>query len=305
MGLGSAAAVVVDAYMVFGVAVPFVPQARTMLAARSTAGYNSLVSGVLMASATLRCFFWLGRHFDDVLLLQAFVVIATQIAMLSIITSINQRSGSGNGGSGGSGSRPPRRFTDFDSASFWAWDDLSSYLQAEAALVLLLIVAHGLFGRWPACVELLGTASLGLEAVLPMPQAWRNFKRQSTTGLSRLMVIAWLAGDVGKSIYAVYKDAPTQFVVCGLAQAAVDTLLLYQIYVLYPAPTAPPAAAALATRGHAVPIMDATSDAAASPPLDAAVSLRAADEEASHALLAPSDAVTLRHGPPAAAWSSV
>lgn len=45
------------------------------------------------------------------------------------------------------------------------------------------------------------------------------------------MVIMWTCGDIFKTLYFLFREAPLQFWVCGSIQVAVDILILIQVYV--------------------------------------------------------------------------
>jgi len=74
-------------------------------------------------------------------------------------------------------------FTDFEYTYFWKWTRFSDY----CLFVLLLFLVGGiitvLFLNVTIYVELLGFASLLLEACLGVPQFWRNFNNKSTEGM--------------------------------------------------------------------------------------------------------------------------
>ena len=48
---------------------------------------------------------------------------------------------------------------------------------------------------------ILGSLSLGTEAMLAAPQFLKNYRSGSTTGMSIFMVLGWLCGDLFKVIY--------------------------------------------------------------------------------------------------------
>lgn len=50
------------------------------------------------------------------------------------------------------------------------------------------------------------------------PQFIRNYKNKSTHGMSFLMVIMWMIGDVYKTTYFILRLAPMQFWICGMLQ---------------------------------------------------------------------------------------
>lgn len=45
------------------------------------------------------------------------------------------------------------------------------------------------------------------------------------------MVVMWTCGDIFKTLYFLFREAPLQFWVCGSIQVAVDVLILIQVYV--------------------------------------------------------------------------
>ena len=63
------------------------------------------------------------------------------------------------------------------------------------------------FEMIPTCINselyftILGSLSLGTEAMLAAPQFIKNYRNGSTTGMSIFMVLGWLCGDLFKVIY--------------------------------------------------------------------------------------------------------
>uniref|UniRef100_A0AC34RJI6 PQ-loop repeat-containing protein 1 n=1 Tax=Panagrolaimus sp. JU765 TaxID=591449 RepID=A0AC34RJI6_9BILA len=86
------------------------------------------------------------------------------------------------------------------------------------------------FFQYQAYVEGLGMIALLVEACLGLPQLIRNFRRKSTSGMSVKMVLMWLMGDVGKTIYFVVRQNPAQFYICSSLQITIDILILLQVY---------------------------------------------------------------------------
>ena len=41
----------------------------------------------------------------------------------------------------------------------------------------------------------------------------------------------WTCGDVFKTLYFLFREAPIQFWICGSVQVAVDVLILMQVYI--------------------------------------------------------------------------
>lgn len=118
---------------------------------------------------------------------------------------------------------------------FWRWPRLRDYVYSLALFGALLAVAHvslvssgsALGGAY---VELVGLASVLLEATLGWPQIYTNHTSGSTRGMSVAMVLMWLAGDLYKTLYFVAFDTPTQFLVCGCMQITADLVILAQVH---------------------------------------------------------------------------
>lgn len=79
-------------------------------------------------------------------------------------------------------------------------------------------------------IESLGFVAVFMESLLGIPQLLRNFKKKSTRGMSVEMVVLWLSGDVFKTLYFIFRQAPTQFIACGSVQVIVDLLIIVQVF---------------------------------------------------------------------------
>ena len=71
---------------------------------------------------------------------------------------------------------------------------------------------------FPWFVETVGFLAVFTEAMLGVPQFYRNFKNKSTYGMSLPMVIMWTCGDVFKTTYFILRHTPPQFFICGSLQ---------------------------------------------------------------------------------------
>mmetsp|Transcript_28062 Transcript_28062/g.50266 ORF Transcript_28062/g.50266 Transcript_28062/m.50266 type:complete len:159 (-) Transcript_28062:8-484(-) len=113
-------------------------------------------------------------------------------------------------------------------SNFWNWEDFSMYLQFIFSLVLALFMLTSVFRASSLYFEILGFLALGVEALLGVPQYYKNFKRQSTDGLSISMVVGWTIGDSLKTVYFILRAVPAQFLLCGGLQICVDLAILAQ-----------------------------------------------------------------------------
>ena len=202
-----------------------------MFTSKDASGWNTVTSLLLIVSSVLRLFFYYCKAFDEVFLFQSLFCILTQLTMTYIVVKVTQkRAATAHGG------LAHRSHTLWTSglSRFWAWTDVQSYFLAVGLLTAGVYALSLLFWRSTLYREALGTLALGIEASVPVPQALQNASRRSTVGLSAVLIICWAFGDAFKTVLALSRTAPIQFVLCGVFQLTMDGILLWQIYVLYP-----------------------------------------------------------------------
>nr|XP_020017775.1 PQ-loop repeat-containing protein 1 isoform X1 [Castor canadensis]XP_020017776.1 PQ-loop repeat-containing protein 1 isoform X1 [Castor canadensis]XP_020017777.1 PQ-loop repeat-containing protein 1 isoform X1 [Castor canadensis] len=201
--------------MVFGGVVPYIPQYRDIRRTQNADGFSTHVCLVLLVANILRILFWFGRHFESPLLWQSIVMILTMLLMLKLCTevrvanelNIKRRAFAAADGKDEELKVPPRRpYLDFDPRHFWHWSSFTDYVT---------------------------------EAMLGVPQLYRNHRHRSTEGMSLKMVLMWTSGDTFKTAYFLLNGAPLQFSVCGLLQVLVDLAILGQAYAFARHPQKP------------------------------------------------------------------
>ncbi|XP_029289348.1 PQ-loop repeat-containing protein 1 [Cottoperca gobio] len=206
--------------MVFGGALPYVPQYQDIQRSSNSEGFSTRVCLVLLIANILRIFFWIGKQFEITLLLQSVVVIFTMFAMLHLCCTVQNTNRV---------STKQHRLSDLDFRYFWKWSAFEDYLlfcfgfTVLCAVITLLLLDSALF------VETLGSLAVMFEAMLGFPQLLQNFHNRSTKGMSVKMVLLWTAGDVFKTTYFVMNESPTQFCVCGSVQIVIDVAILLQV----------------------------------------------------------------------------
>lgn len=234
--------------MVFGGVVPYIPQYRDIRRTQNADGFSTHVCLVLLVANILRILFWFGRHFESPLLWQSIVMILTMLLMLKLCTevrvanelNIKRRSFAATDSKDEELKVPPRRpYLDFDPHHFWHWSSFADYVQCVLAFtgvagyVTYLSIDSVLF------VETLGFLAVLTEAMLGVPQLYRNYRHHSTEGMSLKMVLMWTSGDTFKTAYFLLNGAPLQFSVCGLLQVMVDLAILGQAYAFAHHPQKP------------------------------------------------------------------
>ncbi|XP_042268759.1 solute carrier family 66 member 2 isoform X2 [Thunnus maccoyii] len=161
--------------MVFGGALPYVPQYQEIQRSSNTEGFSTRVCLVLLIANILRIFFWIGKQFELTLLLQSVVMILTMFAMLHLCCTVQNTNRV---------STKQHRLSDLDFRYFWKWSAFEDYLlfcfgfTVLCAVVTLLLLDSAVF------VETLGSLAVMFEAMLGLPQLLQNFHNRSTKGMS-------------------------------------------------------------------------------------------------------------------------
>ncbi|XP_019934010.2 solute carrier family 66 member 2 [Paralichthys olivaceus] len=206
--------------MVFGGALPYVPQYQEIQRSSNTEGFSTRVCLVLLIANILRIFFWIGKQFELTLLLQSVVMILAMFAMLHLCCMVHNTNRV---------STKQHRLTDLDFRYFWKWSAFEDYLLFCFGFTVLCAVVTLLLLDSPVFVEALGSLAVMFEAMLGLPQLLQNFHNRSTKGMSVKMVLLWTAGDIFKTTYFVMNESPAQFWVCGSVQILIDVAILLQV----------------------------------------------------------------------------
>jgi len=209
--------------MVFGGVMPYIPQYLQIQSKQTTQGFSMFVCLALLMANTLRIIFWFGNHFETPLLIQSILMNLTMFALIHLCVKINNKEFFAE-------KRKGRHFTDFDPDYFWRWTDFLSYLEFVMCIALLGSILMYFLLDYSLFVDSVGFLAVFTEAMLGVPQFYRNFKNKSTYGMSLPMVIMWTCGDIFKTTYFVLRKTPPQFFICGSLQVTVDVLILGQVW---------------------------------------------------------------------------
>ncbi|KAM9377257.1 solute carrier family 66 member 2 [Pholidichthys leucotaenia] len=206
--------------MVFGGALPYVPQYQEIQKSSNSEGFSTRVCLVLLIANILRIFFWIGKQFEVTLLLQSVVMILTMFAMLHLCCTVQNTNRV---------STKQHRLSDLNLDYFWKWSAFEDYLFFCFGFTVLCTIITLLLLDSTVFVEMLGSLAVMSEAMLGVPQLMQNLQTRSTKGMSVKMVLLWTAGDVFKTTYFIMNDSPAQFWVCGSVQILIDVAILLQV----------------------------------------------------------------------------
>nr|VZI38967.1 unnamed protein product [Spirometra erinaceieuropaei] len=219
-------------FIVFGGAIPYVPQYLEIKSLENSDGFSPFVCLTLLVANILRMAFWFGHPFPTPLLVQATVMIFTMLAMTSVCVRFRGKHRRRSRHVDDTETEVEHYFTDLDPAYFWRWTDFGSYLQFIAFFAFLAFSITFCFRTSAIYVQTLGFVALLTEAMLGVPQVITNFRNSSTKGMSLQMVALWTVGDVAKVIYFFISSSPVQFIVCGVLQILID-LVIFGQFVYY------------------------------------------------------------------------
>lgn len=207
---------------IFGPTSGYYFQYQLVRKTKSLGSFSTDVCAILIFSNLLRIFFWICRRFDEALLFQSFVMIAVQLLLLRECIKVKAITS------------PINKFNmakRFKIDHFWRWDDFGSYLECSFLGCAFIAILTLLLSESYLYVEMIGFASVLVEACLGLPQLLANRKNKSTAGLSMGLILTWFSGDLFKTLFFILKAQPLQFVLCGLTQIIIDTWIIVQIFM--------------------------------------------------------------------------
>ena len=234
-GAVQAVSVISGTFMAIGPNLPFLPQLLMMMRTGRTEGFSTLVCFILLVSGIIRLFWWSLVHFETPLLWQSVLSLLFQLLLLQMCLAIRRRATKRDDAIVDTGELDMlptggRRLWDCRLRDWWRWTAMVDYIAVLAAFSVLLHVLCLTIGHLGWFREVLGYSSLLIEAMIGVPQLVSNQRRRSVQGLSKMMIAGWIIGDTYKVAYFVLRSAPTQFVLCGAVQIAVDTLIVLQMW---------------------------------------------------------------------------
>jgi solute carrier family 66, member 2 len=115
---------------------------------------------------------------------------------------------------------------------FWQWRFYSDYLLFISLMAATVGMFTVLLHQSHAYQAFLGYTSSGVEAVLGVPQFLLNYRRQNTSGLSIMLILIWLGGDLYKLSYYIAHASPLALQLCAAFQIFIDICILGQ-FALY------------------------------------------------------------------------
>ncbi|KAL1991845.1 hypothetical protein VTN49DRAFT_5153 [Thermomyces lanuginosus] len=213
----------------------------------SSTGFSLDIPLIMLVASIFKVFYWFGAYYSASLLLQAVNMILVQLLLLKVALANRPAPGVKEGiehvpfSGQGADSGPLRFRRPYD---FWQWRSEKPYWLFLCYMTATLFAIHvflPIISRTEAYINLLGTAGLTVEALLPLPQIITNQRARSCRGFRLSVIVAWLLGDAMKIYYLFStKDVvPLGFKMCATFQSVCDAYLGVQYWMFELLPRRP------------------------------------------------------------------
>ena len=220
-----------DILMVFLPSIGYIFQAMKFKQTKSSKGFAKFLCLLLLLANILRIFFWMGKRFRLALLIQAVVVIISQIYLIHVYLEFQEDQPFYN---------KERTITDYltnwketlNPKNIWNWVDEVEYYKFIIFLFFIFSIMCSLAGfKNTKFFEVIGTISVSCETFIEIPQILENYKTKNTQNLSGAMVLMWFLGDLFKPTYNLMYKSPMQMIIGGIIMNCEDIILSSQVLI--------------------------------------------------------------------------
>lgn len=225
-------------FLIISPITSYADQTYSMHRTKSSAGFSLDIPLIMLVASMLKVFYYPGAKFDTSLLVQAFIMIGIQIILLKV--ALDHRPGPAS--KGGEAAMPfaGSREGDFGVSrpyNFWQWRSPKPYWQFLLYLFITLTALELVLSPMPSLYNLyspsIGYIGLSIEATLPLPQIYSNYKSRSCKGFRVSVLANWLLGDFMKMFwfFTATTEIPWAFKLCGIFQMCCDCFLGVQYWM--------------------------------------------------------------------------
>ena len=220
-----------DILMVFLPSIGYIFQAMKFKQTKSSKGFAKFLCLLLLLANILRIFFWMGKRFRLALLIQAVVVIISQIYLIHVYLEFQEDQPFYN---------KERTITDYltnwketlNPKKIWNWVDEVEYYKFIIFLFFIFSIMCSLAGfKNTKFFEVIGTISVSCETFIEIPQILENYKNKYIQNLSGAMVLMWFLGDLYKTTYNLIYKSPMQMIIGGIIMNCEDIILSSQVLI--------------------------------------------------------------------------
>lgn len=211
----------IEVYQIFATFSPLVqyfPQYFIMKENESVGSFSKSICFILILSSLLRVVFYVGHRYEFCLFTQAVFNIFVQFFLLKTYY-FYERFSSGKGFLESRQIISERAKKDLKNA-------LLAYLTIFTFYLFFFITYKSEF-----LIETTGMFSALIETTVPIPQFFSNYRNKSCHGLSKVMIMFWLLGDIARLAFFINREQPVQFSICSGIQILFDLSIIYQFYL--------------------------------------------------------------------------
>lgn len=209
--------IIVDIIQALTPIIPYFAQINTFKKQQSSKGFSIKISLFVLSAHILRIFFWFGERFNISLLFQSILLNITHLYLVKIYVDFAEKNEERNKES---------IFSDF-----WDWDNHVNYFITTLGFVLFLIgITFHLGFENKIYVNLLGSVSSILEAVMPCAQIVKLYNVKSAKSLSYVLVLSWVLGDSFKVYYYIITKVPIQMLISAIMQVLFELFIILQVF---------------------------------------------------------------------------
>jgi len=206
----------VDIIMTLTPVIPYYAQINTFKNNKSSKGFSIKISLFILSANILRIFFWFGEKFNISLLVQSILMILVQLYLVKVYVEYSEKNAY---------SKKDSLFKDF-----WDWDTESNYFVFISSFILIFIgLSFNLGMDNKTYVNILGSVSSFLEAIMPCAQILKIYQEKSCKNFSYVLILSWVLGDAFKAYYYFITSIPIQLLLSAIMQVVFDFVIIFQI----------------------------------------------------------------------------
>ena len=214
--------------MIFGPNLGYLVQYREIYTSNNAEGFSNLVWFVLLVAFITRVFWWMcSSTVSNTVLSSSLLMIICQLLLLELTVRLKKKNSKKQAGQ----KKIKQNDIVWYFSNFWSWNDFNYYIRFISIYACTCLIGTYFYKDNETYALFLGNVSSFFEAMLAVPQLIRNFMRKSTKGVTIVLILGWVLGDVFKMYYYYSESAPIQLVACSIFQILTDVTILLQFFI--------------------------------------------------------------------------
>lgn len=226
---------------IFSASMPYYFQVKKFQETKSSEGYSTLVSLLIITSSILKVFFWFGKYYHWSLLFQAILITLTHFWLVfEAVKYKNLKNNQLN-------LTEPKTINEHINfievvskneqediyKNFFQWNQIQLYAIFVVLYIFFLAALCENFGfnNW-VFIEFLGLVNTCIEGSNAIPQVLEIYRTKNVNNISVVLILCWFFGDFIKLYYFIISNSPFQFILLGILQVSMNFVIVYY-YIIY------------------------------------------------------------------------